>query len=250
MLKKMNKKGQADIMAGLTSVFSTWWTYAVLALAVGMGYFSATLKRANLKPKTAMALFGVIALIVFMGIGAFGVGTISASSVAISQIQTTTDYVMRNSSGATISDSGDNNQIQSDFYTVDGFMTGDADIDGGAFLVTRKGTLTPNSCAIKVIKPARYDISDVTYHLVNEDATTGKMTAYVYTGATTDAADNTHPKETNQLAFADGVNQGYVSFNISIDETGVDALSQYDSRSVRVNMCDYLYTFKIHQASA
>lgn len=234
----------------LVEVFKSPWTYGIM-LAIALFFwaiFGKYFRRLNLK-KGQVMLIGVIGLALTLGVaGMLGVGTtggIVSSGLTISQIQTTTAYTLLN-----VSDSGVDDTRMSDFYPDENILNGNAPIDDGVWLVTRSGSLSPASCQVKVIKPPRYDISDTTYHIVDEDANTGVMYAYIYTGTTTDAADGTHPKETNMIAFDEGVSTAYVSVNITLDETGFDPLTQYDYKDIHVDICGYPYVFRVHKSDA
>lgn len=239
------------------SFLTSYW-FIGLMLVIGLTSLGGSLLRkipiVRKLPKKLFLWVGVLALamVLFPSLMVFsGTASLGSDGVVIERIQTTTAYVMRNdSTGQTVADSGVDDTKMSDFYATEGFMNSDARIDTGVFLVTRSGALPPASCEVRVIKPPRYDISDTTYHIVNEDDTTGIMEARVYTGSSTSGADMTHPKETNMLAFDEGVASGYVSFNISIDETGFDPLTQYDYKDVRVDLCGYPYVYRIHKNDA
>ena len=102
-----------------------------------------------------------------------------------------------------------------------------------------------------MIKPPRFDISDTTYHLVDEtSASDTTMKAFVHTGSSTGAATAADPKESNYLAFDEGVANGFVAVNITIDETAWDELTQYDSKFINVDVCGYAYTFELVKADS
>ena len=226
-----------------------WIIMAILLFVMWKSIGSKTLGRVGLSKRmlTWIVAIGLVLTLggsAFIGLGSIGSG-VSATSIA--QLQTTASYQISNATGTACADVGTDDTRASDFYLAKLGATNNPYIDTGVFLLTRSGKLDADSCQVSVIKPPRYDISDTTYHIVDEDADTGVMYAYIYTGSTTDTADSADPKETNMLAFAEGVSQGFVAFNITIDETGFDVLSQYDVKPVRVNMCGYNYVFNIHQ---
>lgn len=208
-------------------------------------------------PKKTFFWGGIIGIVLTMGLlgGAFtlfGTGALSSTGdIVVDRIQTTTAFTMDNSTGGVdLADSGIDDTRQSDFYLTEGIANGNAYIENGVFLVTRSGKLDPASCEVRIHKPPRYDISDTTYHIVDEDANTGVMNAYIATAATSGAASTSSPKETNQLAFAEGVSGGYVGLRIDIDETGFDPLTQYDYKDIVVDLCGYNYIFRVHKADA
>lgn len=246
-----------DIVNMIVALFSNIYFYVALVAmgltGIGMRY----LRKVNLNKKKVL-LIGALGFLFASGLfslAMFGVGSVgggSSSGVHISQLQTTTAYV----AGATTAlglatDAGTDDTKMSDFYVYETNVTGDAAaIQNGVFLVTRSGDLPAASCPVRVLKPASYDISDVTYRIVVQDQDTGVMTAYVHTGSSSAAASPSDPKETNQLAFAEGVSQGYISYNITIDETGFDPLTQYDYKDIVTDNCGYQYVFRIHKADA
>ena len=239
---------------GLENILTQLWvvltskTFLIILLAftiLAWGTIQRFFRRTPLNRNRIIALAIIGLFFAYGGASMIGVGStaslLGASAIDIDRLQTTTAYNFTN--GTIVSDSGDDDTRQSDFYV--NTMGANGWIDAGVFLLTRSGKLDANSCNVRVIKPARYEISDTTYHIVNEDATTGVMTAYVHTGSTTGVATTSDPKETNVLAFAEGVAQGYVSYYISIDATGFDALSQYDSKTIVTDNCGYPYKFKL-----
>lgn len=229
----------------------TWIIFIVLVL-FAWGFFGRYMRRMNISKGKAL-LIGVVALGLSLG-GAslLGVGTISSSSgVSIVQLQTTTAYSVSNTtSNAVVTDTGFDDTKLSDFYVDEGDINSDAEIGSGVFMVTRGGTLDPASCLVKLNKPPVYKISNTEYQIVNEDSMTGVMTAYVHTGTSSAVATGADPKEKNMLAFDRGVATGYVSFNISLDETGFDPLTQYDYKDITANICGYKYTWRVHKADA
>lgn len=243
------------MLDSLITIVTSWQFYAILLVItlIAWGTVAKYFRRVNLS-KGKVALIAVVGIFLALGgAGMLGLGSTGslASATTVTQIQTTTAYVVHNtSSSTTVTDSGTDDTKMSVFYVTEGFVNGDATIDTGVFQVFRTGSLDPASCEVKVIKPPRYEISDTTYHLVNEDASTGVMTAYVYTGSSTGSADGDEPKEKNQLSFAEGVATGFVAFNISLDETGIDPLTQYDSKDINTVMCGYPYTFRIVKSDA
>ena len=246
-----------EITAWLTSILSNVWTYIIIIAMAVSGVGMRYMRRVNLNRRRLMVL-GAIGILFASGLvsmGMFGVGstggTITGAGVNIDRIQTVTAFDFSGTLGS-ISDSGTDDQRMSDFYITENNVTGDAgNIQSGVFLLTRSGDLTATSCKVAVQKPPRFDISDTTYHLIVEDTNTGVMTAHVR--ATSDsgtASRATHPKESTMLPFAEGVATGYVSFNITLDETGFDELTQYDYKDINVDMCGYPYTFRLHKADS
>ena len=239
----------------LTGILMNPVLYLVLLAMAVSGVGMRYLRRVNLN-KSRIYLIAVIGLLFAWGIvslSTFGIGStaFSASSIDISRIQTTTAFHVDNdTTGVDLADVGVDDTRMSDFYIDEPTANADPIIEAGIFQVTREGKLDANSCPVSVIKPPRYDISDTTYHIVNEDADTGVMTAYVRATSDSGVATTSHPKETSSLPFAEGVSVGYVSFLIEIDETGFDPLSQYDKKDINVDICGYPYTFRLHKSDA
>ena len=225
---------------------SNVWFYVILVL-LGMFGMKYVRKIPLVKklPKQVLVWGGIVGIVLITGVlgtgfALFGTGSL-ASGVTISQLQTTTAYHVDNSTGgiAGLTDMGIDNTRQSDFYLSEADTQDNAYIEGGVFMLTRKGSLAPASCKVEVFKPARYDISDTTYHIVDEDANTGIMNVYVETGDTTGVATTASPKEKNQLAFAEGVSTGFVGLRIDIDDTGFIELTQWDTKDVIADLCGY-----------
>lgn len=239
--------GALDGLIALMSTFKFWLIWS-LVVVFAWGFVGKYMKKVKISKGFALTI-GLVALFLSAGGTALlGMGSIgsSASASTVTQLQTTAAYTIANSTTASVStDSGTDDTRMSVFYLDTGDINGDANITTGIFKVRRLGNLDPASCEVQVFKPARYEISDTTYHLVNEDASTGVMDAWVHTAATTGAATEADPKGSNSLAFADGVDSGFVSFKISLDETGIDPMTQYDSKDINVNICGYPYTFRI-----
>ena len=249
-MKNLNKRGNFG------SLLLNPWLYVVLIGMAISGIGMRTLKKVNLNKNkiyviSAIGLlfaFGIVSL-AMLGIGGTG-SLIGGSGVIIDRIQTTTAYTLDNdTTGVNVADSGTDDTRQSIFYLTEPTANGDALIEAGIFTVTRKGDLIPASCEVRVIKPASYDIADTTYRIVTQDVDTGVMNAYVSTD-TNAVATTSDPKETSQLAFAEGVATGYVSFLIEIDETGVDPMTQYAEKHIQTSICGYPYTFTIVKADA
>ena len=213
---------------------------------------SVFFRKINLRRNHVIVL-AIIGLVISMGgtawLGLGSVGTAgSVGSVAISSIQNTDEFFIKNS---TFAPSNSDTNVKSVFYITETEAASDgAIIMNGTLMATRSGKLDAVSCPVVVSKPPRYDISDTTYHIVKEDSDTGVMEAYIYTGSSSGYADTSDPKESHQLAFADGVATGYVSYRVTIKETGFDALSQYDSKRISTNICGKPYVFEIVKSDA
>lgn len=243
-----------DILQWFVDLFSNWQFWAILLAVTILAWtvVAKFFKRINLN-KGKVMLISIIALFLAVG-GAsmLGVGTVGVESnggVVISGLQTTTAYVM-SGVGGDLADSTTDNTKSFHVYGNETHMAGNAYVNKGVFQVTRSGDLEATSCPVTVYKPPRYDISDTTYHIVDEDANTGVMYAYVHTASSSGVATSADPKEKNQLAFAEGVAVGYVAFNITIDETGFDPLTQYDTKTIHTNVCGYPFAFVIHKGDA
>lgn len=220
------------------------------------GVVGTWFKKVNLR-KGQVMLIAIVGLFLAMGGASLvGVGSTGGSGVSdgivISGLQTTTAYVVTGvgASATNIADVGTDDTKQSDFYLNETHLAGNAHIDTGVWKITRSGKLDADSCKATIKKPARYDISDTTYHIVDENADTGVMFAYIVGASSSTAAANTHSKETTMVPFAEGVAEAFVGINITIDETGFDPLSQYDTKSVQVDVCGYPYTVVIHKDDA
>ena len=236
------------IMNFFQSLHNPYFYGALLFIALfAWGMFGKYFRKLSIR-KGHIMLVGIIGLaLVFGGLSMLGIGStgITTGSAVVSQLQTTTSYVLYNAT-----DSGTDDTRMSVFYIDEGTIVGNRNIEAGTFQVWRSGNLNPTSCNVRVIKPPRYDIADTTYHLIDEDVSTGKMYAYIYTGAGTDTADGDEPREVNSLAFAEGVNTGFVAFNITIDETGIDPLTQWNSKDIQTDICGYPYVFRIVKQDA
>lgn len=236
-----------------TSFFSSpiFWI-VLIALGTTFGYrLVRSIPLVKRIPKKVFFWSGIIGVVITLGIfgsisGLFGTGSLGSSGVHIAQVQTTTAFVVDNAV-ADVADSGVDDTRMSDFYLNDTQTASDPVISSGIFAVTRDGTLNPTSCRVSINKPPKYVISDTTYGLLVEDSSTGVLTSYVMAAATSSAADTADPKATSMLPFAEGVSVGYVSFYITLDETGMDPLAKYDYKDVNVDMCGYPYTFRIHK---
>ena len=179
-----------------------------------------------------------------------GTGSLAAGGADVVQLQTTTAYLFSGNVTA-VADSGSDSTKGSVFYINETQVAGNGYIDTGVWQVRRAGSLPADSCLVQVIKPPRFDISDTTYHLVDEvSASDTTMKAYVHTGSSTGDASNSDPKETNYLAFDEGVANGFVAVNITIDETAWDELTQYDSKFINVDVCGYAYSFELVKADS
>lgn len=240
-------------------IFGNWWFWVLFGLLAYMGVFRRIniLRRLPILNNRRHALIvAVIGVVLTTGwLGSVWTGSLTPagqlSDIQISQIHTTTAYVVGNTTATSIvTDSGIDDTKMSDFYVTEGQVNGNAFVELGVFQVIRSGNLDADSCQVEVIKPPRYDIDDTTYKLVNEDSNTGIMDAYVYTGSSSAAANGDEPKEKNMLFFDEGVAVGYVAFNISLDETGIDPLTQYDYKDIHVDICGYPYTFRVHKSDA
>ena len=204
-------------------------------------------------PNGVFTFVGVILAIMLLvpGIMTFGTGALVNGGATISQLQTTTAYELTGTSATSISDSGTDDSRMSVFYLNETICTeaDDCFIDSGIMLVTRSGDLKATSVPVQIYKPATYEISNTKYNLIVEDASTGVMSAYIHTSssAVATAAD---PRETNVVAFAEGVATGNVAVNVTLDATGILPLTQYDTKDIRMSIGDYPYVFRIVKADA
>jgi hypothetical protein len=236
-----------DFLMGLLG--NPWFYVSLVIISVLFyGMFSRLLGKTITKKQ--LLWIGVIGAMVTFGIfgtlGLSSTGSLASNGIAISGFQTVTAYGSNGSS-----DSSTDTDVRHDFYLDEADVTGNTFIDTGVWELIREGNLDPNSCKVEIIKPARYDISDTTYHIVDEDTNSGKMYAYVRTCASSScAAAATHSQEAGYLAFADGVAVGYVGVNITIDETGFDPLTQYDTKTVLVNACGHVQPIVMHKNDA
>lgn len=211
--------------------------------------FGTSVKKKQLLWIGLIGLFLAFGGATMLGVGSVGV---SAGGIHISQVQQTTAFNIDNDVADVTDSSTDTTRFMS-FYINETEAANDPNIDDGIFLVTRDGSkgLPPASCEVVVHKPPRYDISDITYHLLVEDSTSPyTMDAYVHTATTSGVAGTTDPRERNQLAFAEGVATGYVAFEIQLDETGIDPLTQYDVKTIDISICDYSYTIYVTKGDA
>jgi hypothetical protein len=234
----------------------TWVILGLIAMfAYGIIKSSPLKKVPVFNNKSQLLMVCVVCFLLTSGIlGSLGLGNIisgdkSSSPITISQLQTTTAYQVTGAATAQADSSSDTTK-QSDFYLNETQLAGNAHINLGVMKVTRAGSLDASSCEVSVLKPERYSISDTTYHIVDESASTGTMFAYISTGSTSAAATSADPKETNQLSFAEGVSTGFVGLNITLDETGFDPLNLYDTKTIPVDICGYNYNFIVHKADA
>jgi len=238
------------------SIFNQWWFWAMIGVIALTGVIKSTpLKKFPIfNDKKLLIWIAIAGLVITSGmLGSFSLGSLVKSSVTsgvvISQLQTTTAYTFDGAGYADdVADSSVNTKVNSIFYINETHITGDGNIENGVFMVTRSGDLKASACTVSVSKPERYTISDTTYHIVNEDVNTGIMTAYVHTGASSAVATQADPKESNQLAFAEGVAVGYVALNISLDETGFDPLTIYNTKDINVDICGYPFVFQVVKA--
>ncbi len=241
-----NSKAQVDIGAWIVSVLTSIWLYIILAVMLLTGVGVRWLRKTRLSKKALWAIVIIGGVIAFLGVGVFGVGTVAgAGDIRISHIQTTTAYTIDN--GTAVADSGSDDTRMSIFYLGD--MTTDANITSGVFLITRGGIgnkgLPASSCKVRVIKPSSFEIGTTTYRIVDQDAQTERMWAWVYTGDSSLAATHTHPRVENMAAFAEGDADEFVSFKIETDATGFDALADWESKDIRVDMCGYPYVYRL-----
>jgi len=241
------------MLAWLQSLLSSPTFWLIFLAMVVLGLFSKiTLLRKIPVSRTMWTVIGVIGLLIAffgasaLGIGSLGSGAVSGGIPVVTAIQTTTafDYT---ANGYAIADSGTDDQRLTVLYLNETHLAGNGYIDSGVFQVWRRNTADNKaaSCTVSIAKPPRYDIADTTYHIVDEDADTGRMFAYVIGAATSTAATATSPRETTSLAFGEGVVTGFVGLNITLDETGFDPLTQYDTKDINVDLCGYPYTIRI-----
>lgn len=246
----MSKKAQVDIGALLVAIFTSVWLYVGIVTALITGFGMKYLRKTGLSRNLLMVV-GIAGIVIsIFGVGFLSVGSVGDLDAKVVRLHTTTAYVVTNTTGATVADTGSDTNKASKFYISEGFINGDATIDTGVMQVYRGGRLDPVSCEVCVLRPPTYTISNTQYQLVNEDSSTNILTAYVYTGSTTGTANGDEPKECNSLAFDRGVDTGFVAFNISLDETGIDPLTQYHSKFVHLDICGYPYAMEVVKSDA
>ncbi len=248
-----NKRGQISITGILTNFY--FWLILLAMAITGIGMRWMRKIHISKKMLIVISVIGLLFASGLVSLAMFNIGSIGSgysSGVTINRIQTTTAFTFDNDTGGIdIADVGVDNTRMSVFYLSEVQLPAtDGIIEAGIFSVTRNGPLTADSCQVRVIKPPRYEISDTTYHLINEDASTGVMNAYVMAAASSSAADTADPKESAMLPFAEGVSTGYVSFLIEIDGTGWAPLTQYDSKDIQTDICGYPYTFRLVKSDA
>jgi hypothetical protein len=249
-------KGGFFMLDFLTGVFTNVWTYAImimLGLGIGWKFF------AGLRPKSTRAVInkknlliaGLIGFLLFSGIlgsVTLGFGSVSASNVIISS-RVTTNF--QTDSGGTIAKSSSmDNTIDVRLTDAQAVETdGSEELSTGVIQVTRKGGVA-DSCSVRAVVPKDYlnqDGSDqaTMYHLVERSGSGSALETEVYlsVGSSSSAATTSSPTMTNELAFAEGVSVGYVGVTIELDEEGHDAMNQYESLPVYVDICGELYTF-------
>lgn len=126
------------------------------------------------------------------------------------------------------------------------------ELDTGVIRVQRGGDLSADSCDVRASVPADYlnkDGSDSTtlYHLIERDGVTGEIEVYLEGAASSGAATTSSAKMADSIPFAEGVKTGFLGITFEVSETGHDALVQYGSLPVHVDVCGEMWTFNVHK---
>jgi hypothetical protein len=118
--------------------------------------------------------------------------------------------------------------------------TSNFEVNTSIFTVTRSGELPADSCIITVTTQD-YSISQVTgaqsatpYNILEKDVD-GKVQAYLKSG--TVQASSSDYQVTMPLAFTEGSASAQFTLTAEIDEESHDALLQYNSKDIQVDVC-------------
>lgn len=244
-----------------TDIFMNPWLWLILAGGALLGINLLRMVGANRLPiigrftrRRPLIIVSAVMLLVITGtlshLG-FGTASVATSGVVVSDLQVTTDFEQNATEHSTIDD-------LIDFRYADADVSADTHfpIRTGAIAVTRSGDLPAESCQVRAIPPARYEDEDgvtspgVTRNILVENAM-GTYTVHVATGsASSTNATTSDPKETNTLAFAEGVAKGYVSVYAAVDEEGHDGLNQYSYKDILLDICGKPFTLRVHRMDA
>ena len=229
-----------------------FWGILLLVVMLAWGSVSGILKRLPIvNNRRTVMIIAIVGLVLTTGIiGSLGIGslgTVSATDVSVVDIQVTTDFT--SDAGATPAENANVDDL------IDVRMTdaqanetsGIEEVYTGILTVTRSGDLSPTSCEVTALLPADYADEagdDGRRYNIVEKTTVGEYEVYIQDGA---AATVTSPKEHSVLTFADGVSQRTLGISIEVDEEGHDALNQYSSKSVIIDVCGSPFEFKLHR---
>ena len=242
-----------------TDIFGQWQFYALL-VALGT-VFSAFASRMGLfklpiLSKQALLYVGVVGLVITTGI--FGsvimsTGTASLGDAPagfyISDLQVTTAFTSDNAGIGNVTESS-GVQDHLDVRLLDAAVSetgGEEEVYTGILTVTRTGAGEPYSCVVQAELPADYGDEagdDGRRYNIVEKTTTGEWEVYLNDGG---AAVITSPKDHTTLSFDDGESQTTLGIAVEVDEEGHDALNQYSSKNIVVNICGRPFTIEIHR---
>jgi hypothetical protein len=240
-------------------IYSVWF-WVILTAVTFFSYStikSTPLKRLPIFNNRKMLLIaGIVGIVltsgVFTGLGVLGTGSLlGASGIVISDIQVTTAH--GNNTASVLSESSNFDDLL-DIRLTDAQVAETAsflEINGtGVLTVTRTGDLKASSCQVRALLPADFEDESAptgTKYNIVEKTALGEYEVYIETASTSTSASTSSPKETTTLAFAEGVAKGFVSVVIEIDEEGHDALNQYNSKDIMLDICGKPYIYRVHR---
>jgi hypothetical protein len=236
------------------SIIYSPWTWGILlavyVLAYGMVRSTGLSKLPLFGNKNLMIIVAIVGLLFTMGfLGSIVGGTVGASSsFGITRLDVTQAFTT--GAGGTIAvDSNTPNLINvrlTDAQSNE--TTGINEVNGtGIITVTRSGDLKAASVPITCTS-TDYFKNEVTgqtsasAYSILEKNNLGLKACYIKIGGVATSSD---VRESNTLAFAEGVSTGTFGVMMDVDEESHDALTQYSYRDVTVNVGEQKYTFRI-----
>lgn len=238
----------------------TWVVVTVVAVFGFNAIVKATpLKRVPvLNNKRNLMIIGIVGFLITSGIfgniGLWETGSMGGGSWVVSDLQVTTSH--GTDAGGTLSESSNYDDLLDVRFTdaQSNETSAILEINGtGEITVTRTGQLIADSCDVKCIVPAKFEdqsAPDGTKYSILEETALGESECYIRAAATSGSATTSSPKEKASLPFAEGIQTAYVSVVLEVEEGGHDALDQYNSKDVVIDICGKPFTYRIHRMDA
>lgn len=246
---------------------SLWQWIGLICLflgTVGAVYWykiAKTIPMLRVLNKNTLFIGGI--LICLVSFGVFGMfqnnpGSLSrGSAVQIYQTQITTDFAT-DISGTVTNDVVNKRLVHVRLTDAQANETDThEELTTGVIKVYRKGDTKPMSCPIVVTSPnykgqtTSTKDNGVTYNILEKN-TAGEVEAYIKScggssPSSSCAAATTDAREKSTISFGDGVDYAYVGLMLEVSEAGHDALNQYESKFVDLNICGAVIQFEIER---
>lgn len=181
------------------------------------------------------------------GFSGFGTASLnSPTGMTVSDLQVTTSFATDAGGTIALSQDIDDRLIVRMTDAQANETAGYEEVATGIITVTRVGSTEPMSCDVVARLPADYENQDGssqgTFYNIVEKNTLNEYEVYLEDGG---AATTSSPKERTSLEFADGAATGTLGISIEVDEEGHDALLQYNSKFVTVDICGKPFEIEI-----